>query len=216
MTFALVSVGASLGGLRALQTVLKAFPADFPAAVTVIQHRSADKQGPLAEVLQASCALPVIEAEDKMILEPGRVYLAPADYHLLLDRGAWRPEPGGQPPPAACRGWFSLSTGAPVNYARPSIDVFFQSAAEAYGAAVIGVLLSGANEDGAQGLAAIKQRGGLTIAQDPKTARARAMPWAAITLNAADYILPLKEIGTFVVEFRGQPGRPSAASIPNG
>lgn len=228
--YELIVIGASLGGLDALITVLRALPADFPAALAIVQHRSADTDERLAEILQNVCALPVLEAEDKMGIEPGHVYLAPTDYHLLIEDCRMRtlvPEASrsgildfGNALPrseisnikSSICNHFALSTDEPVNHARPSIDVFFESVAEAYGEKVIGVLLTGSNEDGAQGLAVIKQRGGLTISQDPKTAKARAMPRAAIALNAADYILPLKEIGPFIAEFGMQNKKTASAA----
>jgi len=232
----IVVIGVSLGGLLALQTVLKAMPADFPAAIAIVQHRAADSDERLAKLLQKHCSLPVLEAEDKMEIEPGRVYLAPADYHLLIEdcrlalsvvEGSQIEDSGktlAQPEISnlkstilnlksetcaelsrSIRNHFALSSEAPVNFARPSIDVLFESAAEVYGERGVGVLLTGSNEDGAQGLSAIRQSGGLTIAQDPKTAKARVMPRAAIELNAANYILPLREIGAFLADqFRKQ------------
>jgi len=128
----------------------------------------------------------VREAEDKDPLLPGRVYLAPPRYHLLVERGK-----------------LALSTEAPDNYAQPSIDVLFESAAASYREGVVGVLLTGSNADGAQGLSAIKRAGGLAIVQDPETAEARAMPDAAIARGAADMILPLCEIGVFLAGLGG-------------
>ncbi len=121
------------------------------------------------------------DVEDKMPIEPRNVYLAPPDYHLLVQRGS-----------------FALSTDARVQFARPSIDVLFESAAYAYGRGVIGIILTGANEDGAAGLAVVKQRGGVAVIQDPRGAAKRTMPDAAIAATAADAVLPLEEIGKFV------------------
>lgn len=177
----IVAIGASLGGLRAVQMTLADLPAQLTGIILIVQHRSADSDGTLAELLQGGVRVPVHEAEDKMRLTPGCIYLAPPDYHLLVDEQR-----------------LALSTEPPVNYARPSIDVLFEAVAAAYGPAVVGVLLTGANDDGARGLAAIKRRGGLTIAQDPRTAEAPAMPRAAIESKAADYILPLEEMGALV------------------
>ncbi|MBA4421331.1 MAG: chemotaxis protein CheB [Anaerolinea sp.] len=209
MTYELVAIGCSLGGLNAIRSLFTALPENYPAAVAIVQHRAADSTQLLTALLQKHSALALIEAEDKMGIEPGHAYLAPPDYHLLLDCGVQKAagriseihllQPAKDASHICCH--FALSTDAPVNFARPSIDVFFESAAECYGEKLIGVLLTGASKDGSQGLAAIKQRGGLTVAQDPKTARARVMPAAAIALKAADYILPLKEIGSLIANF---------------
>ncbi|MEW6366614.1 MAG: chemotaxis protein CheB [Acidobacteriota bacterium] len=174
----IIVVGASLGGLRALQTVLKALPRLFPVPVVIVQHRDKDARDTLAGLLAESTPLSVVEPDDKERIEPGRVYLAAPDYHLLIDRDH-----------------FALSTDAPILFARPSIDLLFESAAEVYAQRAVGVILTGANSDGARGLAAIKERGGLTIVQDPTTADARAMPDAAIATRSVDMILPLAEIG---------------------
>lgn len=178
----LIVIGSSLGGLHALQTVLAPLPASFAAPILIVQHRDASSESSLAELLQNSSALKVVEAEDKMPIQNGWVYLAPPDYHLLVD--------GEQ-----C----ALSTDTEVNYARPSIDVLFESAADERGKNVMGVILTGANDDGARGLAAIKRAGGVTVAQDPATAEAAAMPQTAIALTAVDRILKLEEIGEFLI-----------------
>jgi two-component system chemotaxis response regulator CheB len=172
--------GTSLGGLKALSTVLAAIPATFAAPIIAVQHRAADSSGqPLAPLLQAHTRLTIREADDKMLLEPGTVYLAPADYHLLVE----------------APGLLALSTDAPVRAARPSIDVCFETAAEAYGAALLAVLLTGASTDGAAGVAAVKARGGRVMIQDPMTAESRVMPAAGIAAASVDYIVPLAEIG---------------------
>ena len=179
MRFEIVVIGASAGGLKALQALLETLPATFLLPIVIVQHRSADTADLLRPMLQRSSALPVSEPEDKQGILPGRVYLAPADYHLLV-------EPGH----------FTLSLEEPVWSARPAIDVLFESAADAYGERTIGVILTGANRDGARGLAAIKRRGGLAIVQDPATATNPAMPTAASA--GADRILSLLEIGPFL------------------
>lgn len=181
----IVAIGCSLGGLHALNGILLALPADYPKIVVLVQHRGANTEDTLVSLLRERTQLPVNEAEDKEPLFAGRVYLAPADYHLLVERGH-----------------LSLSTEQPVNFARPSIDVLFESVAASYADRSVGVLLTGASADGAQGLLAIKSAGGLTIAQDPKTAEAGIMPEAAIAIKAADWILPLNEIGRFLAEMQ--------------
>ena len=165
MTYELVVIGASWGGLHAVGTILSSLPPrDLDVAVVVAQHRQADSpDGGLGSLLTSRTKFDVADANDKTAIERGRVYLAPPDYHLLV-----------QP------GYFSLSTEERVNYARPSIDVLFESAADAYRERLIGVILTGANEDGAAGLARVKELGGVAIVQDPATAEKRAMPDEAI------------------------------------
>ena len=180
----LVAIGTSLGGLNALTVLLNTLPAQFPVPIVVVQHRTITQDGGgLAQLLQEHTTLTVVEAEDKMALQAHSVYLAPADYHLLVE------EPGQ----------LALSTDPPVRAARPSIDVLFQTAAEAYGAAMLGVLLTGASADGAEGLALVKARGGRAIVEDPATAECRTMPAAGLAATAVDYVLPLGRIGEHLV-----------------
>lgn len=182
MSYELIVVGASLGGFRALERLLVGLPADVGVAVAVAQHRSADStRGSLESMLQQHTEMRVLEAGDKEAILPGHVYVAPADYHLLVEPGS-----------------FALSVDARVQFARPSIDVLFESAADAYGERLIGIVLTGANADGAAGLAVVKRRGGVAVVQEPATAEARVMPEAALKLTAADAVLPLEEIGAFV------------------
>lgn len=187
----LVVMGASRGGLRALAVILAGLPGDFPLPVAVVLHRVPDDDHHLAGLLQAHSALPVVEAEDKTPWLPGRVYLAPADYHLLIDAEG-----------------LALSNDEPVQYSRPSIDVLFESAADILGGRVIGVLLTGANADGAAGLLRLKQRGGLTLVQDPAQAEAPEMPAAAIAAAAATKILKLEEIARVLIKAAGLKGNP--------
>jgi two-component system chemotaxis response regulator CheB len=180
----LVVVGTSWGGLQALGRLLSDLPHDFDPPVVIAQHRHPDShEGTLRQLLQRQIRRPVLEAEDKLPIEPRHVYVAPPDYHLLVERGS-----------------LALSVDDRVSYARPSIDVLFESAADAYGDGVIGIILTGANEDGARGLARIKELGGVALIQDPAAAARRAMPDAAIATTAADAILPLEEIGAYVHE----------------
>ena len=186
MAFELIVVGASWGGMRAIASVLEALPADFDIPVAVAQHRRVSANDELLEkVLARSTKLEVVAAHDKEPLEPGRVYIAPSDYHLIV-------EPGH----------LGLNTDAEVEFARPSIDVLFESAAHAYGARAVGVLLTGANQDGAAGLARIADSGGFTIAQDPATAERSEMPGAAVARGAARRVLELERIGPFLAELR--------------
>ena len=173
----LVVVGASLGGMRALAVLLGGLPGDFVVPLTIVQHRSADETGALSRFLQECSRLPVSEIEDKQPILPAQIYLAPAGYHVLIELGA-----------------FALSTEAPILHARPSIDALFESAADAYGAQVIGVILTGASADGAHGLARLKQRGGLALVQSPETAECAIMPAAALAATSVDWVLPLEQI----------------------
>jgi two-component system, chemotaxis family, protein-glutamate methylesterase/glutaminase len=181
MTYELIVIGASWGGLRAVSELLGALPDDVDVPVVVAQHRRDAGEG-LASLLATRTRFPVEDVEDKQPIERGRIYLAPPNYHLLI-----------QP------GWFSLSTDMHVHYARPSIDVLFESAAHAYRERVIGVILTGANEDGAAGLARVKELGGVAVIQDPSSAERHEMPGAALAAtNAADAVLPLEEIAPFI------------------
>ncbi|MEA2405472.1 MAG: two-component system, chemotaxis family, protein-glutamate methylesterase/glutaminase [Thermoleophilaceae bacterium] len=175
----LVVIGSSWGGLVALETILRALPKDFGAAIAIAQHRSPDSgSGALGAMLGRYSALEVCEAGDKEPIEPGRVYIAPPDYHLYVEEGS-----------------FALDVDDAVQYSRPSIDVLFDSAADVYGERLAAVILTGANQDGAYGITRVRRRGGLTIAQDPATAAKREMPAAAIATGAVDRVLPLDEIG---------------------
>ena len=174
--FKIIVIGASTGGLRALQTLLSALTSEFPLPIVIAQHRGADSDS-LIGFLRSSSLLPVKEPDDKEPIEAGNVYLAPRDYHLMIENCS-----------------FALSTDTPVAYARPSIDVLFESAADEFEDRVIGVILTGANRDGARGLNKIKSAGGLAIVEHPDSARNREMPDAAIGMTAVDWVLPLQEI----------------------
>ncbi len=189
--YSIVVVGTSLGGLHALQVLLSGLPKTFPVPVVIVQHRHKSSDESLSVFLQQYCILPVTEAEDKEAILPGHVYLAPADYHLLVDDHH-----------------FALSTEAPVCYARPSINVLFESAAQAYGERTLGVILTGASNDGSQGSLQLKAHSGMVIIQEPTTAECSIMPRAAITAlrqsypNIAvpvDWILPLPDIAPLLV-----------------
>jgi len=148
----------------------------------VAQHRHPQSvEGALAELLALQTTRPVVDIEDKLPIEPRSVYVAPPDYHVLVERGS-----------------FALSLDDRVQFARPSIDVLFESAADAYRERLVGVILTGANEDGAAGLRRIKQRGGVAVIQDPAQAVRRSMPDAAIAATVADAVLPVEEIGKFL------------------
>jgi two-component system, chemotaxis family, protein-glutamate methylesterase/glutaminase len=179
VTYGLVAIGASWGGLQAIESVLSGLPDGFTTPIAIAQHRAVDSgSGALARMLSLRSGVEVHEAGDKDVIEPGGVYIAPPDYHLLV-------EPTG----------FALSTDVLVQYSRPSIDVLLESAADTYLERLIGIVLTGANEDGAQGIVRVKRRGGVTIAQDPRSAARREMPAAAIATGAVDHVLPIEEIG---------------------
>jgi two-component system chemotaxis response regulator CheB len=178
----LVCIGASWGGLQAVGRVLTDLPAELDLPIAIAQHRHRDSQAEtLAELLQRKTDRPVLDVEDKMPIASRHVYIAPPNYHLLVERGS-----------------FALSVDEHIQYARPSIDVLFETAAHAYGSGVIGIILTGANADGALGLARIKNAGGVALIQDPLGAARRTMPDAAIAATAADAILPVEAIGNFI------------------
>ncbi len=184
----LVAIGASWGGLYALMELLGSLPTDFPCPIAVVQHRSSDDSDEhrLAHVLSRYSALPVMDADDRQALEPARVYLAPADYHLLVEREG-----------------FELTVDDLVQYSRPSIDVMFESAARAYGPELVGVLLTGFGHDGTAGMKAVREAGGVTIAEDPETAMQAAMPRSAIDAGFVDEILPLDQIPARLMDLCG-------------
>jgi two-component system chemotaxis response regulator CheB len=185
----LVCMGASWGGLKAVGQVLADLPEDFDLPIAIAQHRHRDSQAEtLAELLQAKTERPVLDVDDKMPIASRHVYIAPPNYHLLVERGS-----------------FALSVDEHIQYARPSIDVLFETAAHAYGAGVIGIILTGANADGALGLARIKKAGGVALIQDPLGAARRTMPDAAIAATVADAILPVELIGNFLYGLWVQP-----------
>jgi two-component system chemotaxis response regulator CheB len=176
MTPDLVVIGASWGGLHAIGTVLGGLPAGFPAAIVIVQHRG-HGDGMLAELLDRVCPLAVREAEDKDPLEPGAVLVAPPDYHLLVEDDS-----------------VSLNVDEPVAFSRPSIDVLLSSAAASHGERTVGVVLTGANGDGASGLRDIRNRGGVAIVQDPAEAERPEMPRAALAACPGAQVRPLAAI----------------------
>ena len=178
----IIVVGVSAGGLNALSILLGALPADFPIPLVIVQHRSRDSDA-LCEVLQRSSELQVHEATDKMPTEAGSVYVAPPDYHLFIESDE-----------------LSLSVDAPEMYSRPSIDLAFESAADSRGARVIGVVLTGANHDGARGLRRIADRGGRAIVQDPAAAEVATMPAAALRAVPEATVVTLPELAPTLVD----------------
>src|SRR3954471_1969486 len=163
MLYSIVAIGTSWGGLLAVSKLLSGLPAEFPIPIVVVQHRSKDSDRLLSQLLQDATPLTVCEIEDKDMLEAGKVHVAPANYHVLVERG-----------------YLSLTVEEPVRYSRPSIDVLFMSVGDAYGKEAIGVVLTGANEDGSRGLAHIVKRGGKGLVQAPKSAEIPTMPEAAL------------------------------------
>ena len=174
-----VVIGASAGGVAALLQVLGGLPEGFAIPVLCVLHLPDERHSQLASVLQRRIHRPVREARDKEGIAPGLIYVAGPGYHLSVERDLS----------------LSLSQEEPVHFSRPAIDFLFQSAADAYGAGLLGVLLTGANEDGAQGLLQIKNSGGRTVVQDPRDAQVALMPEAALALQQPDHILSLSGIG---------------------
>lgn len=177
-----VVIGGSAGALDALGALLPLLPARFSLPIALVLHLLPGKPSQLASVLGMHTALFVRETDDKQPFTAGTIFVAPPNYHLLVEK----------------TGCLSLSVEDPVLFSRPSINVLFESAAEAYGPSVIGVLLSGANEDGAEGLRRIADAGGVTVVQDPASATSRAMPDAALRLFKPDHVLPVAGIGAFL------------------
>jgi two-component system chemotaxis response regulator CheB len=181
--FRAVVIGVSAGGIQALSTLLPLLPKDFPLPILVVQHRLAGSDDYITKSLNKICAVQGKEAEEKEAVKAGCIYLAPADYHLLVERDQT----------------LALSVDDKVNYSRPAIDVLFESAAYVWSSGLIGIILTGANSDGAKGLALIKQLGGTTMVQNPETAERGTMPRAA--LASADYVLELTKIGDILKAF---------------
>jgi two-component system chemotaxis response regulator CheB len=182
-----VVIGTSAGAVQALSRLLPLLPASYPLPVMVVVHVPPDRRNALTDLFQTKCRMTVREADDKEPIEPGVIYFAPPDYHLQVETTAS----------------FSLSTDEPVLHSRPSIDVLFESAADAFGAALLGVVLTGANQDGAAGAKAIGQAGGVVLVEDPAQAQASTMPEAA--LDACDTARPMsiEAIGSYLLGLRG-------------
>ena len=181
-----VVIGASAGGVDALAILFDSLPAGYKPAILVVIHIPPDRPSLLADLYRARCHLPVREALDKEPVEPGTIYFAPPDYHLLV-------EPDRH---------LSLSGDPPVGFSRPSIDVLFESAAHAYRERLLGIVLTGANSDGAQGLAAIRAAGGHAWVQQPEDAAAETMPAAALANAGADLVLPVRDMAERLAQLR--------------
>jgi two-component system chemotaxis response regulator CheB len=194
-----VAIGASAGGVDALLTLLPRLPADFAAAVLVVLHLPPDRPSGLAELLGQRCTLPVAEAQDKQPVVPGRIVIAPPDYHLLV-------EPNET---------VALSMDEPVRFSRPAIDLLFESAAIAYGPRLLALVLSGGSDDGAEGLRSVRQHGGIAWVQDPASAVAPAMPAAALQRAGADAVLTVPQMAQRFAAASPRPGfRPSMEPRP--
>jgi len=180
--FKLIVIGVSSGGIQALNSILKRLPQDFPLPIMIVQHISANADDGLSLHLNSKSALCVSEGKDGEIIIPGHVYVAPANYHMLVGPNMR----------------IELSADPPLHFARPSIDILFESAADVFGAECIGIILTGANDDGTAGLFKIHKRGGTTIVQDPASAEVAIMPQSAISAVKVDHIVTLEIIPTLL------------------
>lgn len=187
MKYRAIVIGTSAGGMDAIKSILIPLQKGFPAPIIIVQHLSPHSDGYMAKYLNELCKVNVKEADEKEKILPGNVYIAPANYHLLVEKDET----------------LSLTVDPKVNYSRPSIDILFESAAEVYESELIGVILTGGNGDGSEGLKIIKEFGGLTIVQDPSTAEADFMPKAAIKSSEVDYILSLNKISNKLIKLVG-------------
>ena len=184
MNYEAIVIGVSSGGMNAMKVIFKLLPKDFNIPIIIVQHISPRSDNQWISLLNDKSNLYIKEADEKEKIEPGKIYIAPPNYHLLVERNKT----------------FSLTIDERVNFARPSIDVLFESAAEAYKSKLIGVVLTGSNDDGTKGMKRIKEYGGLTIVQDPDTAESSYMPASAIAAMEVDYILALDGIINLLIK----------------
>jgi len=184
MKYRAIVIGVSAGGLEALKQILPELPGNFPVPIIVVQHRHPFSDDSLENAMDDICKINVRQINDKTSLEPGFAYFAPPNYHVMIEEDMT----------------FSLTLDPHVNYSRPSIDVVFESASDIFGENLVGIVLTGANKDGSQGLSIIKNRNGLAIVQDPETASVDTMPLAAIASTKVDYILKLEVIADMLVQ----------------
>lgn len=187
MKYRAIVIGASAGGMDAIKSILMPLQEGFSAPILIVQHLSPHSDGYMAKYLNELCKINVKEADEKEKILPGNAYIAPANYHLLIEKDET----------------LSLTVDPKVNYSRPSIDILFESAAEVYENELIGIILTGGNGDGSKGLKMIKEFGGITIVQDPSTAEADFMPRAAIKASEVDYILSLNKISNKLIKLMG-------------
>ena len=186
MKFEAVVIGSSAGGMEALRRVLSTLPEKFELPIIVVQHLNPNSESYLAEYLSRYCCFKVKEVEEKERVKKGWIYISPPNYHTLIEKD----------------GSFTLTVEERVSYARPSIDVLFETAADAFGERLIGIILTGANSDGSYGLMKIKKNGGIAIVQDPDTAEVDMMPRAALERVTADYVLNLEDIGQMLINLQ--------------
>lgn len=186
MDYKAIVIGASAGGMEALKTILSKLPANFSIPILVVQHLKSGVNSNVKKYFQKYCKIEIVEAQSCMKIENSKAYFAPPDYHMLVEKN----------------NTLSLSIEEKVNFSRPSIDVLFETAADAYGSELIGIILTGASSDGSNGLFAIKKRGGLCIVQNPKTAFMEVMPTEAIKKVNVEYILSLDEIANSLINFK--------------
>jgi two-component system chemotaxis response regulator CheB len=196
--FDIVAIGASLGGIEALRLLLSALPAGFPAPILIVQHLSPRFPSRLSEALDQHTALSVRRAAEGQTLRDGEVYIAPPDRHLVVN----------------AQRTLSLLDGPRIQFSRPSLDPLFHSVARAFGSRSIGVVLTGANGDGADGLRAIKRTGGIVIAQDKTTSRSFRMPHAAIATGCVNFVLPLRAIAPALITFTMAQGAAGFFQVP--
>ena len=188
MSYEAIVIGVSLGGMKAMKIMFSHLPNGFKTPIIIVQHISAHSDSQWIQLLNETYTIDIKEADEKEKIENGKVYFAPPNYHLLIEKNKT----------------FSLTIDERVNYARPSIDVLFESAAEAYKNKVIGIILTGSNSDGTNGIKRIQKCGGLAIVQDPKTAEAAYMPISAISAIQPDYILSLEDIIKLLIKLDKQ------------
>lgn len=184
-----IVVGASAGGVEALLSIFAALVPGFSLPIIAVLHLPDERRSQLAEVFDRRLHIPVVEARDKEMIQPGTLYFAGPGYHLSVEHDRS----------------LSLSQEDRVHHSRPAIDFLFESAADAYGPNLLAILLTGANQDGGRGLAQVKQLGGITVVQDPLEARVDVMPKAALALHTPDYILTLSRIGDLLASLESSP-----------
>jgi len=183
-----VVIGGSAGALQALFAILRDLPENYALPILITVHLPPERKSIFAEILQSKCQITVREAQDKESVSIGTAYIAPPDYHLLVEK----------------EGTLALSSDEPVLHSRPAIDVLFESAADAYGPSVVGIVLSGANADGAKGLKSIENAGGVTIVEDPGTAYASAMPQAALDTCSEAFVFSLDQLAVYLKNLEGE------------
>ncbi|MFV8376166.1 chemotaxis protein CheB [Flavobacterium sp. LB1P62] len=188
MYYEAIVIGVSSGGMNALKIIFSALPVDFNIPIIIVQHVGAHSDSQWIKLLNKKSHLEIKEADEKEKIEKGKVYIAPPNYHLLIEKDKT----------------FSLTIDERVNFARPSIDVLFESAAEAFNTKLIGIVLTGSNHDGTKGIKRIKECGGVAIIQDPKTAESAYMPKSAIAAIIPDYILSLEDIVALLIKMYQQ------------